>query len=525
MLKSKLCHASISQQDDNHLIIGFEILLPVLTIKISASNTMNVKTTAIVFALVLGLGITTGNAYAHHVLKEIPVSISPMKMSMADNYLFVSNLGEREISVIDAKTDSAVRTIVTSSGVVAVEAVPERNTVYAATFESGGIDVYEFDSGKYVKTIELPDSKITVWHSPGDDRQVYLTLVTGGAALDYNPKNGILYVANYNANYIATIDTKTNQVLEKIPVSRHPYALKVDTVSGKVLVASMAGNEVTFLSPQENSGKITHKITSTVKTGTAPWGIDINGIEHLAYVSHRGAHHITVLDILEENIREIVQVGDDTQAIAIDTNEHQVYVSYLQQNKIVKIDGRTNQIVNTIETGALAWDLVVYSESHKIYASMKGEDKVFVMGPRSISATIPVITMQTPIAYVGEIIVHGQDVGVGEATVDTDGKALVISTGTEDGGRLTVSVPRSILDSKDGTADKQFVVYADEAIIGYQSVASDESSRVISVQIPADTETVTISGTTAIPEFGPIAGIILATSIIGTLVAARRRAS
>ncbi len=119
-----------------------------------------------------------------------------MKMSLSSDYLFVSNLGQREISVIDTRSDEVVRKITTSEGVVAVEAVPEKNLVYAATFESGGIDVYDFETGEYIRTIELPDSKITVWHSPQDDMQVYLTFVTGGAALDYNPNNGMLFVAN-----------------------------------------------------------------------------------------------------------------------------------------------------------------------------------------------------------------------------------------------------------------------------------------------------------------------------------------
>src|SRR5574338_860925 len=165
------------------------------------------KKFAIAFLMIsLSLVFATNNAFAHHIFTEIPVGTSPMKMSITDDLLFVSNLGQREISIIDIKTDTVVGTIDASSGVVAVKGIPEKNLVYAATFESGGIDVYDLKTKQYVRTIELPDSKITVWHSPGDDKQVYLTLLTGGAALDYNPKNGILYVANYNANYVATID-------------------------------------------------------------------------------------------------------------------------------------------------------------------------------------------------------------------------------------------------------------------------------------------------------------------------------
>lgn len=467
--------------------------------------------TTVLIILILGISlIPIHSAFAHHVSKEIPVSTSPMKMSITDNYLFVSNLGQNEISIIDIVTDEVVGTIATSEGVVAVKAVPEKNLVYAATFESGGIEVYDLKTKQHITTIELPDSKLTVWHSPGDDKQVYLTLLTGGVALDYNPKNGILYVANYNANYVATINTDTNQVLEKIPVSPHPYALKVDPITGKVLVANMAGNEITFLSPDEKDGKITHTISSTVKTGTVPWGIDIDTTKHLAYVTHRGGHHITVLDIIGEKILETIPVGDDTQAIAVDSTEHQIYASYLQQNKIVKIDGKTNQIVNTIEIGDLTWDLAVDSVTHKIYASMQGQDKVFVMGPKSIALTLPVVTMQTPVALVGQIQIHGQDVDVSEATVDIDGKLLILNTHTEDGGKILLGIPRTILDSKQGgTIDAPFMIYADNKLVGADQVVGDKDTRFVTIQIPRNTESVTISGTNVIPEFGPIAGLIL----------------
>ncbi|QLH09259.1 YncE family protein [Candidatus Nitrosotenuis sp. DW1] len=487
---------------------------------------MKVKVIATVLAiLMLGISlIPINNAFAHHFSKEIPVSTSPLKMSITDNYLFVSNLGQREISIIDTITDQVVGTITTSEGVVAVKAIPEKNLVYAATFESGGIDVYTLDAKQYVKTIELPDSKLTVWHSPGDDNQVYLTLLTGGVALDYNPKNGILYVANYNANYVATIDTDTNQVLEKIPVSPHPYALKVDSITGKILVANMAGNEITFLVPDEKGGKVTHTVSSTVKTGTVPWGIDIDTMKHLAYVTHRGGHHITVIDVIGEKILDTIPVGDDTQAIAVDTTEHQIYASYLQQNKIVKIDGKTNQIVNTIEIGDLTWDLAIDSTTHKIYASIQGQDKVFVLGPKSIAMTLPVVTMQTPVALVGNIQIHGQDVDVSDATVDIDRKHIVLNTHTPDGGKITLGIPRMILDSKQGgTIDMPFMIYANNKLITGDPAVGDEDTRFVTIEVPKDTESVTISGTSVIPEFGPMSGLILVASMASIMVLAKTR--
>ena len=150
---------------------------------------MKIITVLGLLAIVLGFALTTHNAFAHHVLDEIPVGTSPMKMSLTDDLLFVSNLGDKQISIIDTKTDKVIGNIDTDAGVVAVKAVPEKDLVYAATFESGGINVYDLRTKQVVKTIDLPDSKLKVWNSPGYEKQVYLTFMTGGVALDYNPNN------------------------------------------------------------------------------------------------------------------------------------------------------------------------------------------------------------------------------------------------------------------------------------------------------------------------------------------------
>ena len=164
------------------------------------------------------------------------------------------------------------------------------------------------------------------------------------------------------------------------------------------------------------------------------------------------------------------------------------------------------------------------SKTHKLFASMKGEDKVFVLGPKSFSISLPVVTMQTPVAYVGNIMIHGQDVYVSEAAIDTEKKALVIVTDTEDGGKLIIKIPRVILDAKKlNNEDSFFMVYADNKLIDQEIVPEADGSRSVSIEIPRGTESVTISGTQAIPEFGPVAGAILAISILSIVVVTRKQ--
>ena len=63
-----------------------------------------------------------------------------------------------------------------------------------------------------------------------------------------------MYVASYNGDKIYIIDTNVDQVRETIPVADDPYVIAVDTISDKVVVASLAGNAVSILTPTEIQG-------------------------------------------------------------------------------------------------------------------------------------------------------------------------------------------------------------------------------------------------------------------------------
>ncbi len=66
------------------------------------------------------------------------------------------------------------------------------------------------------------------------------------------------------------------------------------------------------------------------------------------------------------------------------------------------------------------------------------------------------------------------------------------------------------------------MVYTDDKLVGMDEIVGDGKTRIITVEVPKNTESVTISGTNVIPEFGPLAGIILMASILSVIVLTKR---
>ena len=228
--------------------------------------------------------------------------------------------------------------------------------------------------------------------------------------------------------------------------------------------------------------------------------MDIDPRKHLAYVANRGCECITILDILNQDVVGTIPLGDKAQAITVDTSENQIYVSYLTQNKVVKIDGLTNEIVSSLEIPSKPWDMKIDPTSHKLYAALKSENNVLVMGPTSYSIHLPVLTMQTPAALVGLIHVHGQDVNISNPMLDVVNTALTMNIGTDDGGRLSINVPRYVLDSKQNDADVPFEVSIDGKTVKHQEYEGHANDRSVSLHVESNSKILSITGNTISEE-------------------------
>ena len=108
---------------------------------------------------------------------------------------------------------------------------------------------------------------------------------------------------------------------------------------------------------------------------------------------------------------------------------------------------------------------------------------------------------------------------------DVDAKSLIIMIDATDDGSLTITVPRTILESTDAAGDDAdvFVLVDDEEANGVEITAT-ATDRTITIPFSAGDGKIEIVGTWVIPEFGMIAAMILAIAIISIVaVSARSR--
>lgn len=172
------------------------------------------------------------------------------------------------------------------------------------------------------------------------------------------------------------------------------------------------------------------------------------------------------------------------------------------------------------DTGSyVCGDLGYYSEcpnkpSKSTESSQSSEStKTQITSPQIQAKSNSASTVKGTDYTISSLIVGGK---ILEIFPDTEIQSLVIAVETTSDGSLTIKLPREVIDAKMGSEDDEFFVLLD----GTESVFTESSSstfRTLTIEFPQGTEEILIIGTYVIPEFGAIANLVLAISILSII--------
>ncbi len=106
---------------------------------------------------------------------------------------------------------------------------------------------------------------------------------------------------------------------------------------------------------------------------------------------------------------------------------------------------------------------------------------------------------------------------INNISVNTSDQSLIVNVSTTSDGTLTVTLPRTLIDATVNGQDDQFFVLVDGQVVDTQETKSS-TDRTITIPFTDGAQQIEIMGTQVVPEFGPIAVLVLAITIV-TIVA------
>ena len=197
-------------------------------------------------------------------------------------------------------------------------------------------------------------------------------------------------------------------------------------------------------------------------------------------------------------------------------------------NNVVTVDqlkvNSDGTFQTTFNTSGLLWKLNGPYVIKATYGTQEVNNKVIV----ELTGEIPGVTQEI-YCNENELSASGQCIPysisgaiVTGARLSTGTTSLIIELdANNDGGTISLDLPRSVIDAKMGGTDDQFFVLVNGEEANFDDTPSS-STRSLSVMFPDGTEEIEIIGTFVVPEFGTIAVMILAVAIISIIAVSAR---
>ncbi len=193
---------------------------------------------------------------------------------------------------------------------------------------------------------------------------------------------------------------------------------------------------------------------------------------------------------------------------------------------VVKVDqvqvGTDKTYSTTLTATGLLWQAAgTYTVSVQYGSPDRSAKTTFAFTGSAVSAGPSTIQVDGTSYSITYTITNGK---VLDIKANPQSKSLVVTIQTTGDGLLTITMPRALIDAKksDGT-DDQFVVLNDGQQNGQVNETQNTANqRTLAIPFKNGTQQIEIVGTFVIPEFGPVAALVLTVAIISIVAISRK---
>jgi YVTN family beta-propeller protein len=219
------------------------------------------------------------------------------------------------------------------------------------------------------------------------------------SGLAYHPKKDLLYAANRGTNAepsnVVVFDTKTRQLVTRIPVEVNPYELVFSPDGSKLFVSNWASNSVSVIDTNKN------KVVRVITVGSNPndMKLSLDGRLFVACSNDNTVHVIdtkTMQDVekISTTMTPLAPEGATPDALALDQVRHLLYVANADNNNIAVVDiakPRQSEVVGFIPTGWYPSALALSKNNHKLFVGTSKGNAAYpdIKGPESPLAEHP----------------------------------------------------------------------------------------------------------------------------------------
>ena len=139
--------------------------------------------------------------------------------------------------------------------------------------------------------------------------------------LAVSPDGGKLYIVAQEGDVLVVVDNRSDQVLEKIPVGKHPHSVVLNRAGNTAFVSNQWEDNIYEIDLNSLN------VTDTLKTGSGPAGMVLSKNEKFLYVVNSFGNEVSIIDLNSKTEKKRLMAGNNPTGVAISPSGDLVYVS------------------------------------------------------------------------------------------------------------------------------------------------------------------------------------------------------
>ena len=313
-----------------------------------------------VFAASLTLALCLTLSASGASVKSIPVGNLPTFVAVNEttNRIYVSNLTDSTVSVIDGGSDTVVATVPVGFLAEVVDVNSITNTIYVANLLDNSVSV--IDGGTNTVT-----ATITGLSSPF------------GVAVDALTNQ--IFVSNQGNNTVYVIDGATNTILSKVTVGSFPSGVRANSTANLIYVANEFSGTVSVI----DGGSDTVANTFTLPQGAEPFFVALDPVTNRLFVTSPENAAVYVLDASSGALLQTISGGkvpfkSPTVAAMFQPGKTFLVSDSSSLNAVVEFSEITYGAVGGLKSGNKPGGIGVNRKTGKIYVAENGSNSVNV---------------------------------------------------------------------------------------------------------------------------------------------------
>jgi 40-residue YVTN family beta-propeller repeat len=322
---------------------------------------------------------------------------SPPASAIARNgaaAIYVSNEDSRDLTVIDAATDSVVATIPVGTRPRGVHVGPD-GRVYVAVSGSPKCPPTMPDAECAKLVADRSRDGIAMVDVAG--RRVERMLPAGSDPENFavSADGARLFISNEDANAATIVDVANGKVVATVPVGREPEGVGVRPGGHEVWVTGETDHDVTIFDAA--TGKLTG-----ISWWTAAARRRLLARRPTAYVTAEVGGTLSIVDARARRVSATIAfpVGAKPMGVVVAPDGSQVYVTTGRGGTLAVVDPAARRIVGIVPVGPRPWGIAISADGRRLYTANgpSGDVSVVDVATLSVVKRIPVGTMPWGVA-------------------------------------------------------------------------------------------------------------------------------